>query len=221
MEEVRSIETPYGLARATVSRPASARRGGGEARGLLVLGHGAGGGIGAPDLQAATATALAAGLTVALVEQPYRVAGRRSAAPAPRLDLAWEVVVSELARASDLVPRATPLICGGRSSGARVACRTAGSLGAAAVLCLAFPLLAPAQRGSGERFSRLPELEAVPNGVPVLIVQGVSDRFGTPLSTPERTVVTVRGDHGLKSDLGALREAIAIWLAALVNSPSG
>lgn len=218
MAQVRSIETPHGPARVTVHSPPAARGGREAPSGLLVLGHGAGGGIGAPDLQAATATALAARLTVALVEQPYRVAGRRSAAPALQLDGAWTAAVAQLQGSSDVVPTPNPLICGGRSSGARVACRTAVSLGAAAVLCLAFPLLAPARRGSGERPSRLPELEAVPDGIPVLVVQGKSDRFGTPPRSSGRIVVTVQGDHGLKSDLGAVQTAIAVWLAPLLCS---
>ena len=124
------IDTPHGPARAEVE-PAA------KAKAALVLGHGAGGGVGAPDLQAAKAAALEAGVTVALVEQPYRVAGRRSPAPAPQLDAAWLAVVAAL-RGDAL--KGMKLICGGRSSGARVACRTAADAGAAAILCLAFPV---------------------------------------------------------------------------------
>ncbi len=131
-----------------------------------MLGHGAGGGIGAPDLKAATEAANAVGVTVALVEQPYRVAGRKSAAPAAQLDTAWTAVVEQL-RAGPL--KDLPLYVGGRSSGARVACRTAQATGASGVLCLAFPLHPP---GRPEK-TRLPELEDVT--VPVLIVQGESD----------------------------------------------
>lgn len=171
----------------------------GEVRGTLVLGHGAGGGIEAPDLVAATEAALAAGLRVALVEQPYRVAGRRSPAPSKQLDAAWVAVCETLD---------APLIAGGRSAGARVACRTAEAVGAAAVLCLAFPVHPP---GKPEK-SRLDELDAVT--VPVLVVQGERDPFGMPPEAAGRVVAKVAGDHGLKADLDAVRAAVADWLAS-------
>jgi len=146
------------------------------------------------------------------VEQPYRVAGRRSAAPARQLDAAWVAVVQQL-RARDL--RRVPLLVGGRSSGARVACRTAAEVDAAGVLCLAFPLRPPARAGAAERASRLPELEAVT--VPVLIVQGVNDRFGMPRpATPDREVVQVRGDHSLRSDRATVADAVRAWLARVL-----
>ena len=194
------METPHGLARVHV-QPAPG------ARGALVLGHGAGGSVSAPDLVAVTRVALEEGWSVALVEQPYRVAGRKSPPRAPVLDAAWTAVVEAL-RAGPL--SGLPLAFGGRSSGARVACRTADSLGAVGVLCLAFPLIPPA----GESKTRLPELEAV--SVPVLVVQGTSDRFGMPVSAPGREVVEVAGDHGLKKDLGAVGGAAREWLRALV-----
>jgi uncharacterized protein len=173
----------------------------------LVLGHGAGGGVGAPDLVAATEAARGAGLSVALVEQPYRVAGRRSPAPAAQLDAAWCAVVSQL-RAGAL--GGLPLIAGGRSSGARVACRTAEETGAVAVLCLAFPLHPP---GRPEK-TRLAELEAVE--VPVLIVQGESDPFGMPPPGPGREVARLRGTHGLRSDAPGLRDAVGGWLRRVI-----
>jgi len=199
----RELDTPHGPARVHLHRAV-------RARGALVLGHGAGGGIAAPDLLAATDAALAERVTVALVEQPYRVAGRRSPAPARQLDAAWIAVVQQL-RASELC---LPLLVGGRSSGARVACRTAAEVGAAGVLCLAFPLRPPARLGAAERPSRLPELEAVT--VPILIVQGVNDRFGMPTAAPGREVVQVRGDHSLRSDRAAVAEAVRAWLARVV-----
>src|SRR5271154_6873323 len=125
---VIEIETPHGPARAHVTRVRGAA-------GALVLGHGAGGGVGSPDLVAVAEVAQAEKLSVTLVEQPYRVAGRRSPAPAAQLDAAWIAVMAHL-RAKAL--RGLPIVCGGRSSGARVACRTATDAGAAAVLCLAF-----------------------------------------------------------------------------------
>jgi uncharacterized protein len=181
-----------------------------EPRGALVLGHGAGGGVEAPDLLAAAAAADAQGFSVALVEQPYRVAGRRSS-PAPKqLDPAWIGVVEDLA-ATEFEGLA--LVAGGRSAGARVACRTAEATGAAAVLCLAFPLQPPARAGKEPSPSRLPELEAVK--VPMLIVQGESDRFGMPKPGPNREVVQVKGDHSLRSDREAVSIAVGKWLAKL------
>jgi uncharacterized protein len=176
---------------------------------VLALGHGAAGGVEAPDLAAAAEAASSAGFTVALVEQPYRVAGRRSPAPATRLDEAWVAVVEYL-RAEQL--EGLPLIVGGRSLGARVACRTVEEADAAAALCLAFPLLPP-RRGEKPPQSRLPELEAVT--VPVLVVQGESDRFGMPPEGPGQTVVKVPGDHGLKADTQAVRAAVREWLPTL------
>ena len=176
--------------------------------GALVLGHGAGGGIGAGDIVAAADAALAEGLSVALVEQPYRVAGRRSPAPAKQLDGAWTAVVEHL-RANELA--GLPLVLGGRALGARVACRTSKDLGAAAVLCLAFPLEPP--RRSKPIQSRLPELDAVE--VPTLVVQGERDPFGMPPEGPRRTVARVAGDHGLKADVEAVGAAVRAWLSLL------
>ncbi len=201
---VETIETPSGPARAHVHAVATPRA-------RLVLGHGAGGGIGARDLLAATAAALAASVEVALVEQPYRVAGRRSPPPARTLDAAWTPIVAALSAGTRL-----PLIVGGRSSGARVACRAAGAVGATGVLCLAFPL-APPRRADSARPptpSRLPELDAVE--VPVLVVQGENDPFGMPPGSRLRTVVRVRADHSLRGDLEAVRGAVADWLGELL-----
>jgi predicted alpha/beta-hydrolase family hydrolase len=152
------------------------------------------------------------GVSVALVEQPYRVAGRRSPPPAPQLDAAWTAVLADL-RARELA--GLPVVTGGRSSGARVACRTAAATGAAGVLCLAFPLQPARRRASGEQApSRLPELEAVT--VPVLVVQGATDAFGVPPAAPGREVVVVEGDHALRKDRPRIAEANRGWLAALV-----
>jgi uncharacterized protein len=194
------IETPHGPGRAYVHPVQSPRA-------ALVLGHGAGGGVEAPDLVAATGAAQAEGITVALVEQPYRVAGRRSPAPARQLDAAWTASVEAL---RDAALRDLPLIVGGRSLGARVACRTAGELDAVAVLCLAFPL-EPPQRAGKPRQSRLAELDAVT--VPTLVVQGERDPFGMPPPGPSRRVATVPGDHGLKADVAGVAAAVRVWLA--------
>lgn len=184
-----------------------------EARAALVLGHGAGGGIGAPDLVAAAEAAQSVGVCVALVEQPYRVAGRRSPPPARHLDTAWLAVLDQL-RGGPL--RELALVTGGRSSGARVACRTAGQCGAIAVLCLAFPLHPPG-RGDDPTKSRLGELDAIE--LPTLIVQGQRDPFGMPPGGANRIVVEVPGDHALR-DTTAVASAVADSLPTLIAAGS-
>jgi len=154
---------------------------------------------------AAKDAALEAGVSVVLVEQPYRVAGRRSPAPAHQLDAAWTTVLAQLRGG---VLEDLPVICGGRSSGARVACRTAAEVGAAAVLCLAFPVHPPG-RGDDPTKSRMPELDAV--AVPTLIVQGERDPFGIPTEGPNRTVVLVPGTHSLRS-ASVIKAAVSDWL---------
>lgn len=170
---VEQLSTPLGTARVTTE--------GAGGRGTLVLGHGAGGGVDAPDLLAARDAGLAAGLRVVRVEQPWRVRGGRVAEAPVRLDLAWTAILDGLDG---------PLVVGGRSAGARVACRTADAVGAVAVLALAFPLAPPARP---ER-TRLPELLAP--GVPRLVVQGSRDAFGVPAPGPQLEVHVVAGaDH--------------------------
>ena len=174
----------------------------------LVLGHGAGGGTESPDLVGATRAAGSAGLSVGLVEQPYRVAGRRSPAPASHLDVAWAAVVSQLREG---LFSGLPILTGGRSLGARVACRTADATDSVAVLCLAFPLHPP---GRPEK-SRLPELDAVK--LPTLVVQGQSDPFGTPPDSPNRTLVRIPGTHSLNNET-AVAAAVSEWLGSLGNA---
>ncbi|HEX6585851.1 MAG TPA: alpha/beta family hydrolase [Solirubrobacterales bacterium] len=198
------IGTPRGTARIHLhraDRPLAA----------LVISHGAGGGVDAPDLVSATEAALSERVSVALVEQPYRVAGRRSPAPAKHLDEAWIAVIAHL-RHGDLA--GLPLIVGGRSMGARVACRTADQTGAVAVLCLAFPLELPRRKGKPPPQSRLEELDAVT--LPTLVVQGDRDRFGMPPASPSREVLRVPGDHGLKADPEAVAAAVRAWLPAAI-----
>jgi uncharacterized protein len=195
------IETPHGPARAHVDKPE------GDAKGLLVLGHGAGGGVGAPDLVRAEFEARKLGFATALVEQPYLVAGRKAPPPAAKADEAWIAVIAAL---RERLGDPAPMVTGGRSFGARVACRTATETGAAAVLCLAFPEHPP---GKPEK-SRQSELDEVE--VPVLVVQGESDPFGMPKGGPGKEIVTVAGNHGLKADLDGVGEAVAGWLGQVL-----
>jgi len=200
------VETPGGLAAVhlhAVDRP----------RAALILGHGAGGGVDAPDLVAARDVALDEQVAVALVEHPYRVAGRRSPPPVARLDADWSAVVERL-REDEL--SGLPLVVGGRSLGARVACRTSEELLAVAVLCLAFPLRPPQRRSGKPSPSRLGELDAVK--VPTLVVQGASDPFGIPPPGPQRTVVEVPGTHSLRTGLGPISDAVRTWLSEVIET---
>lgn len=196
-----TIDTPHGPARAELHCAPEGRAG-------LLLGHGAGGGVGAPDLVAATRGAAAAGVHVALVEQPYRVAGRRAPAPAGQLDTAWLTVVEHL---SQKWFHELPLVFGGRSSGARVACRTSEEGLAVAVLCLAFPVHPP---GRPEK-TRMPELDGVT--VPTLVVQGESDPFGMPGPGHHREIVVMPGDHSLKRDAKGISRTVEEWLGRILR----
>jgi hypothetical protein len=196
-----TVPTPSGDALVGLDLPAT------PPTALLVLGHGAGGGVDSPDLAAVTLATVAAGLAVARVTQPYRVLGRRSPPRAEVLDAAWLPVVRRLqAEVADL-----PLVLGGRSSGARVACRTAAELGAAAVVAIAFPIRPPR---TPDR-DRLDELAAPP--VPVLVVQGERDPFGVPPPAPGRTVHLLAGaTHTIRGPAArAAGAAVADWLAGL------
>jgi predicted alpha/beta-hydrolase family hydrolase len=196
-----AIDTPHGPARAELHCAT-------EGSAALLLGHGAGGGVESPDLVAATRAATGAGVHVALVEQPYRVAGRRAPAPAGQLDTAWLAVADVL---GDRWFPGLPLVFGGRSSGARVACRTFADGQAVAVLCLAFPLHPP---GRPER-SRQAELDGV--DVPVLVVQGEKDTFGRPESAHHRELVVVPGDHSLKAGVEPVARAVGEWLGRVLR----
>jgi len=208
------ITTPAGDARLTrFPTPSRTKR-----RALLALGHGAGGGIEAADLQALAAALPPSGIEVVLVEQPWRVAGKKIA-PAPKtLDEGWIPVAETLRKRA----RATPFLAGGRSAGARVACRTALGTGAAGVVALAFPLHPP---GKPEK-SRAEEL--LDTGLPTLVVQAGADTFGTAAEFPElpgthRLVGLPAGDHAFKVKkadppvLDALVAAVADWIDALLR----
>lgn len=197
------IETPHGPARAHLETPA-------DPRAAVVLGHGAAGGVETPDLVAASEAARSEGMAVVLFEQPYRVAGRRSPPAAAQLDGAWIAMVEYL-RSAELA--GLLLVVGGRSLGARVACRTAQASGAVGVLCLAFPF-EPRRRAGKPPQSRLGELDSVT--LPTLVVQGERDPFGMPPAGPRRKVVKVPGDHGLKADPEAVAAAVRAWLPSVV-----
>jgi hypothetical protein len=177
---------------------------------LLLLTHGAGGGVKTRDLIAVRDAALGAGIAVGLVTQPFRVAGRRTPPPAGPQDEAWRSLVQKLRRRRGL--SALPLFLGGRSNGARVACRTAAALDAAGVVALAFPVHPPGKPES----SRLAELDAV--RVPVLVVQGDRDPFGMPPRRRGRTVVVVEGgDHNLRTHLDATARAVVSFVTSTVE----
>ncbi len=182
---METIATPVGDARVDVSAAV-------DRWATLVLGHGAGGGIGAADLVALANRLPAHGIEVVRVEQPWVGAGRKVAAPPPTLDRAWLAVLEHLSIDG-------PLLVGGRSAGARVACRTASEVGAHGVLCLAFPLHPP---GRPEK-SRLAELDLpAAAGLPTLVLQGTRDSFGGASdipAAPGRLVVPIEGgDHSLR-----------------------
>jgi uncharacterized protein len=191
------IETAQGIAWADVDEA------GDTARGLLLLGHGAGGSVEATDLLAARDAALALGASVARVTQPYRAAGRRGMPPHPTLEQPWLDVAAVLAARYPALPQ----IYGGRSAGARVACRTAETGDAIAVICLAYPVHPPGK----PEVSRMDELNSV--RVPVLVVQGDHDAFGMPPRRRGRTLVVAKdADHSLKKGLGDVHRGVARFL---------
>jgi uncharacterized protein len=206
-----TVPTPLGPARVH-------RRGPQQPVGTLALGHGAGGGIGAADLQAVADAAAAIGWQVLLVEQPWRVAGGRVAPAPPRLDLAWNAVLAALRDGLPGLAPIGPLVVGGRSAGARVACRTGRHNGAIGICALAFPLHPP---GRPER-SRAAELAAA--GLPVLVLQGQRDPFGGPdqvsaLGLSDVRVEPLPGDHSLAAGASRAGELVAGWLPVLRPDP--
>lgn len=176
---------------------------------LMVLTHGAGGGVTSADVMAASAAGRERGGIVVRVLQPYRVAGARAPGSAPRQDAAWLEIIAALA---ERYP-GLPLVQGGRSNGARLACRTAQAVGAVAVIALAFPLHPPGKALQVES-SRAGELRSV--GVPVLVINGDRDPFGVPdAADADRLVVLTGQTHALSGAKAAITDAISSWLAEL------
>lgn len=204
------IMTGSGVARVELDPDGPAEPG--AVRFLLVLTHGAGGSAGSPDLLAARDAALGLGGLVARVTQPYRVNGARAPGSAVRQDAAWAEVVAAL---TGLAP-GVPLVQGGRSNGARVACRTAAAVGARAVIALAFPLKPPGPTGQ----SRLAELQAArAGGAAVLVVNGERDPFGIPRARDADRVVVVPGEtHALRGHRAVIAGAVADWLPGVLRS---
>ena len=202
------IVTSDGAAQVDVTRPVPGLPGAaqvpaGPAAFLLVLTHGSGGGVNTPDLLAVRDAALRLGGVVAMVTQPYRVKGRPAPGSAARQDAAWlEIIEGRRPRFP-----AIPLVQGGRSNGARVACRTARTVGARAVIALAFPLHPP---GRPEQ-SRAAELREA--GTDVLVVNGDRDPFGIPDSADATRVVVLAGEsHALSRRPEAVGDAVRSWL---------
>ena len=209
-KSVKEIHTPVGMARAHLWRPS-------RPCGALVLGHGAGGSSWSADLQALT-TLTAQGWLVVLVEQPWRVAGRKVATPPARLDLAWLAVMAALTSGRGSLPR--PLVVGGRSSGARVACRTAKAVGADAVLALAFPLHPP---GMPERSRAAEALMVTATGIRLAVIQGEKDPFGSPAELRSALghaaeVVSAEGTHSFTKTPTDVLEGARTFLADLLDS---
>ncbi len=204
MVNALEIMTVGGAARAELD-------GDGAARFLLVLTHGAGGSASAPDLLAARDAALGIGGLVARVTQPYRVRGARAPGSAVRQDAAWAEVVAVLTGLAS----GAPLVQGGRSNGARMACRTAGAVGARGVIALAFPLHPP----GASALSRVAELHAArAGGASVLVVNGERDPFGIPGQEDADRVVIVPGEaHALKGHRAVIADAVAEWLPTVLR----
>ncbi len=178
---------------------------------LLVLTHGAGGGVGSKDILAARQAGLQAGATVVRVTQPYRVGGARAPGSAQRQDEAWLEIISVLCAAHP----GLPLVQGGRSNGARLACRTAQQAGAAAVIALAFPLHPPGKADDPSR-SRAGELRSA--GVPVLVINGDRDPFGIPDQADADRLIVLPGEtHSLSRHPQAITEAVASWLGQVIG----
>lgn len=191
---VKDIDTPVGMARAHLWRPPRPDSATDAVGGSVVLGHGAGGSSWSADLQALTSLA-SLGWLVVLVEQPWRVAGRKVAAPPAQLDVAWLAVLAALTSGRSALPR--PWVVGGRSAGARVACRTASAVGADAVLALSFPLHPPGKPDKSRADEALLVTEA---GTRLTVIQGERDPFGSPQEVrnalgPGADVVQAAGTH--------------------------
>lgn len=221
------MPTPGGDGRVYLYVPLDLPDGSQAPRGTVLLSHGAGGGVDSPDLQALTALT-DRGWVVALLEQPWRVAGRRIAVAPPRLDEAATAMLAALRHEPDVLPQ--PWVLGGRSAGARVAARLSAQ---AQALCLiAFPLQPPPPHPPLTKTGRLRATPAsradellIPlrAGIPTLVLQGISDRFGGPdqiadIGASFESTLRVRsylGDHSQTKNVDAMVGEVASFLAAL------
>lgn len=207
--QIKEIDTPQGVGRAHIERAT-------DARGTVVVSHGAGGGIEAPDL-VALRTLVADGWNYVRVEQPWRVAGRRLATPPRTLDVAWAPIIAALTAGRGKLPG--PLVVGGRSAGARVACRTAVEVGADAVLALSFPLSGAGKSDRGRASEVRGVLDA---GLPLAVVQGATDPFGRPDDFHDEfgdalPVFSCKGAHGFSKQPDDVVAAVRDWLGTLAR----
>lgn len=206
MSDHIEVETSAGTGWLSLVRPP-------KATAVLALTHGAGGGVGSPDLRAVREAAVGHGIAVALITQPYRVAGKATPPRPVVQDPPWLDLIAALRRRRGFA--ALPLITGGRSNGARLACRTSMDVGAAGVVCLAYPLHPPGRPD----VSRLDELE-LPEA-PVLVVQGDRDSFGMPEPAPGRAVVVVPGtDHALKKGAALTADSVTRFVLGIIATGS-
>lgn len=212
---VLDIETDEGPARAFVVDPFAAddeADAASEPVGTLVLGHGAGKGTNTPDLHALLALA-DDGWRVILVDQPWVLAGRKIATPPKTLDAGWRDVIARLCVDGEIVGR---FVQGGRSAGARVACRTADDLKVDAVVALAFPLMPPGKLDDPTTWRTAEAQAVVDAGIPLLVVQGERDTFGGPdavsRAVPRADVAAVAGPHGFSKNPADVAVAVGEWL---------
>ena len=192
----RRIDTPHGEARLVVRRARGAVA-------TLLLSHGAGGGHRGPRPQALGDDLPRNGVTVVLLEQPWRLAGRKVATPPATLD-------AGLVAAANRLKTRTPLVVGGRSAGARSAARCARQLGAVGLPGAGLPAAPAGQAGevAARRAARRPGADAGDPGRARHLrpARGVPRPTSTWPSCPA-------ADHGFKVPArGELTEADAMGI---------
>lgn len=212
-DETRLLDTPEGPGRARLHYPRES-----SIRGTILLGHGAGGQKDSADLARLATKLPAEGWVVALVDQPWRVAGRKIASLPPRLDAAFVPMATALFSGPSALPR--PFVTAGRSAGARVGCRTAAAVDADAVVALSFPLHPPGQP-SRSRYAEL--AGALELRLPLVVVQGERDPFGAPeelrtAGLEEELLAPVRGTH--TPNPGDVLTAVSTFLRPIGQEPA-